>query len=312
MKKYKLGLLFMVLGMVLFGQSSAILYKSIDGGESWTSSAQGLPSDDRVDVILKDKNAVFALTESHGLYRSDDMGAHWYQPMFAMVLPQKVDALVVHQGLLFAGTYQNGVYVSADQGNSWVAANQGLTDKTFRAFLSEGDLIYVGTNDGIFSSTDKGRNWTQLTNGMQINSFCQTEGLLLAATNRGILQSKNGGKNWDWAKQGLAYQKLSLFNDVIYASTYGPGMEKYSLKNKQWIAANIDFPPNRLYTNILLAEGDDLFIGQDTELFVSYNKGLQWMLLTNGLPESAFFRDLEAVGPNVLLLGIGIKKEEQE
>jgi photosystem II stability/assembly factor-like uncharacterized protein len=60
------------------------LYKSVDGGESWTRLTQGLPEGPlgriAVDIHRADPDIVYALiqaVEETGLYRSDDAGIHW-------------------------------------------------------------------------------------------------------------------------------------------------------------------------------------------------------------------------------------------
>jgi photosystem II stability/assembly factor-like uncharacterized protein len=61
------------------------LYKSTDGGETWTeiTRAPGLPVglDGKIGVSVSpvDPNRVFALVENEngGLFRSDDAGATW-------------------------------------------------------------------------------------------------------------------------------------------------------------------------------------------------------------------------------------------
>ena len=67
------------------GGPNSGLYKSTDGGETWTeiTRAQGLPSgiDGKIGVAVSpvDPNRVFALVENEngGLFRSDDAGATW-------------------------------------------------------------------------------------------------------------------------------------------------------------------------------------------------------------------------------------------
>ena len=67
------------------GGPNSGLYKSTDGGETWTeiTHAQGLPTgiDGKIGISISpvDPNRVFAMVENEngGLYRSDDAGATW-------------------------------------------------------------------------------------------------------------------------------------------------------------------------------------------------------------------------------------------
>lgn len=312
MKKISWVQLMMCISSLLIGQDNVLLYRSTDGGNSWSSSAKGLPTADRVDVILQDGEMIYALTESSGLYRSKDQGMSWYQPGFAMLLPPKIDALHKHNGLLFAGTYKNGVYVSTDQGNNWLPANKGLTDSTVRAFGSVGKMLLVGTNDGLFFSVNNGQQWRQLSSGMQINAIKAIGESIFVATHRGIMVSKDGGEQWTWSKEGMAIQELAAAGDWLYATTFGRSVFKYQVEKGTWVDATETFPKEGFYTRILYSSREAQFVTQDQGLLVSTDKGKTWRALDQGLGETTVFRDLKSVGPNLMLLGSGTKKHINE
>lgn len=312
MKKISWVQLLMFFSSLLIGQDNVLLYRSIDGGNTWSSSAKGLPTTDRIDLILQDGQMIYALTESSGLYRSKDEGTSWNQPGFAMLLPPKIDALHKHNGLLFAGTYKNGVYVSADQGNSWIAANRGLTDSTIRAFGSMGKMLLVGTNDGLYFSVDNGHEWRKLSSRMQVNAINVIGESIFVATHRGIMVSKDGGEQWEWMKEGIAVQQLIASGNLLYATTFGKTILKYQEEQNTWQDATAEFPAEGLYTRILYSSQEALFVTQDQGLLVSKDQGKNWVTLDKGLGETAVFRDLKSVGPNLMLLGTGTKKHINE
>lgn len=307
MKKISWVQLLMFFSSLLIGQDNVLLYRSTDGGNTWSPSAKGLPTTDRIDLILQDGQMIYALTESNGLYRSKDEGASWYQPGFAMLLPPKIDALHRHNGLLFAGTYKNGVYVSVDQGNHWIAANKGLTDATIRAFASMGKMLLVGTNAGLFFSVDNGQQWSQLSTRMQVNAIEVIGESIFVATHRGLMVSKDGGEQWSWMKEGVAIQQLTLVGERLYATTFGQSILKYHAEKNAWQDATAEFPAEGFYTRILYSSREALFVTQDQGLLVSKDRGENWKALDKGLGETTVFRDLKSVGPNLMLLGTGTK-----
>lgn len=69
---------------VISGGNGSAIYKSIDGGDTWTKITEGLPTQlgkIGISVSRANSNRVFAIVESEksksGLYRSDDAGASW-------------------------------------------------------------------------------------------------------------------------------------------------------------------------------------------------------------------------------------------
>jgi photosystem II stability/assembly factor-like uncharacterized protein len=119
------------------GGPASGLYKSTDGGETWTdiTRAQGLPSgvDGKIGVAVSpaDPNRVYALIENEngGLFRSDDAGATWTLANNDRNIRQRA----------FYYTH-----VFADPKNK--------------------DLIYIG-NVGMYRSTDAGKTLTRFAGG---------------------------------------------------------------------------------------------------------------------------------------------------
>jgi photosystem II stability/assembly factor-like uncharacterized protein len=63
------------LGQLLGGDSFAV-FRSRDGGDTWTQASQGLPTFSRINAVHDDGTRVLAGTDA-GLFRSDDDGGTW-------------------------------------------------------------------------------------------------------------------------------------------------------------------------------------------------------------------------------------------
>jgi photosystem II stability/assembly factor-like uncharacterized protein len=116
---------------IISGAYEGGVYKSSDGGDTWSQLTNGLPTGLRgksdLAVSPADPNRVYVLIEApepdDGLYRSDDRGATWYQ-------------VSSYNPLLNRPFYYTGV--EADPHNA--------------------DIVYVN-NEGYYKSTDGGRNF---------------------------------------------------------------------------------------------------------------------------------------------------------
>ena len=133
--------------------SSNSLYRSIDGGLTWSISNMGIGgltvyalSADPVTPGL-----IYAGT-SAGLYRSTDAASNWELVGLPDQMVTAVRQYTSNPATIYAGTSKNGLFVSEDSGVSWKPLNKGLVNKeiTF-AVLDPGGAPYLdlfGTKGG--------------------------------------------------------------------------------------------------------------------------------------------------------------------
>ena len=152
------------------------LYRSMDGGVSWTRLAgNGLPAGllGRIDVAVSgaDSRRIYAMIEAKdgGLYRSDDAGEHWRLVnddgrlrqrawYFSKIYADPNNADVVY-GL------NTGMLKSTDGGKTFnlVAARHG---DHHALWIDPGnsDRLINGSDGGAIISDDGGKTWTQANN----------------------------------------------------------------------------------------------------------------------------------------------------
>ena len=127
------------------------VFKSTDGGESWTAVNTGLLNG-VFGALAIDPGAGHALRRHAGGGRLQEhrrrgkLGGHQHRPdrpgVYALAIDPSAPAT------LYAGTYGGGVFKSSDGGGSWTAINTGLTDPLFSALAidpSAPGTLYAGT-----------------------------------------------------------------------------------------------------------------------------------------------------------------------
>ena len=149
------------------GADEGGIYKSKDGGDSWTKLARGLPSQvGRIGISVSpaDPDRVYALVESTrdsmGLYRSSDAGKSWelvntnrsltarpWYYMHVTAAPEDVDELYV-SGEGFYGSVDGGesfrpydtphgdhhdLWINPEHPDIWIQGNDGGATVTFTA-----------------------------------------------------------------------------------------------------------------------------------------------------------------------------------
>jgi len=91
------------------------IYRTHDGGKSWTETVNGLPANAPVNAVREDpvrKGLLYAGTEL-GVFVSFDDGDHW-QALMTGLPPSSVRDIVVHEDDLVAGTHGRGFYILDD------------------------------------------------------------------------------------------------------------------------------------------------------------------------------------------------------
>ena len=128
--------------------SAGALYKSLDGGTSWTKLGAGIFADPILDLAVDPSTpaAVYAGTDG-GLFRSENGGATWTKLADTPAACIYVDP-VTTSSVTIAG--KEGVSASANSGQDWTDLNATLPA---RNVLSLGvnpttKTLFVGTNGG--------------------------------------------------------------------------------------------------------------------------------------------------------------------
>ena len=213
------------------------VYRSVDGGLSWTHASDGLPVDRQVAAFAWDGVRVY-VSLAQGLYRSDDGGGSWNSCDRGLPINARVSALASLGSALLAGVWDVGVHRSDDGGDSWTLIS-GSPVFSMR-FATDGVGVHVANweGHGVSRSPDGGTTWKTDTRGLThgfIRDIVEHRGVLYAASSeggRGVFVSYDGGESWAPAVDGLlppfqvtsrsmTVDSLAVSDPYIYAGTAG-------------------------------------------------------------------------------------------
>ncbi len=139
--------------------TEAGVYKTTNGGTSWTAIDSGL-TDPAVDTLWLDQgnpSILLAGTWSKGIFQSTDAGDSW-----SLVGAYGAVTEFLHLGSsLYAATAQ-GIAVSTDNGSSWTLIEP--TSSPVRAITGENGVIYAGLDNGeVLVQTSSSGPWNNVT-----------------------------------------------------------------------------------------------------------------------------------------------------
>jgi photosystem II stability/assembly factor-like uncharacterized protein len=220
------------------GSPSAIpLFRSADGGTSWTSFAQfelSYPSGycwiNSLVVDPANVNVMYAAANGtanySAMFKTTDGGEKWTGTyLFAEKRVESATVIALDPSdsqTIYLGDYVNPIgdagaklFKSVDGASTWTKSyywdigplNAIVTDSRNRRTL------YAGTPDGVFQSADGGANWTNIGPSTGITSLALEPGdsntIYAAAGNfsagfLGLFKSTDGGANWAPINNGLA------------------------------------------------------------------------------------------------------------
>jgi photosystem II stability/assembly factor-like uncharacterized protein len=194
------------------------VYRTEDGGESWTSVARG--QFHSVEFSTSDPNVAYAASPDAFL-RSEDGGKSWLQFSRYDVgggwgpggirpgvpIDLQIDPRDPYR--IFVNNYGGGNFLSEDGGLTWMTASDGYTGadlSDISVHPHNPAVVYVNGRSGPFMSVDGGKSWTGL-NPVRVQEIAEgslisidpsdPEHLIMASAHWGwTYESEDRGATW--------------------------------------------------------------------------------------------------------------------
>lgn len=312
----------------LYAATAGGVYRSLDGGASWSYSNAGL--DETLPAVSLAVDPVHPLTvyaaQNGGIYRSRDGGASWLSVspelgFVKIVLPARSSGVIyaMSGGALYRSNDPNDL-------STWKILTRGLP-ASYRPIALVADpvdpnrlyTIVVGNDShvyGVYKSVDGGFNWKRADQGIPASSILdslaidpRSPQILYAGTNSGqVYKSRDGGALWRPFGPALDGSTARLWVDPaggVYAATVDH-LFHIASAGKAWADASRGLPEAPTVGALIFPTGNPLspLAGVSTYalrrggVFASANGGSSWVLRSKGL--SALDVTSVAVAPDAL------------
>ena len=290
------------------------VYRSLDGGDSWSRLAGGLPFDNTFTSVAIDPQTPTTLytTTFARLYKSTDGGEQWQQigsGLAAFVAEIAIDPLAPQT--LYAAT-RSGMFKSTDGGEQWTAINTGLTTLDLYSLaidpLNPSTLMAGTFREGVFVTTDGGARWSAIADGFANNAFInalvaspQTPVVFYAgAVAGGVYRRAVDDDRWTLRNQGLNNTFVrNLVRDPLTPSTLyaasASGVFKSTDASGSWQAASDGFnTPAPFIRDLAIAPSapNVLYAAGVEGVFRTSDGGRSWDQ-TSGNPDFGLVNELE-------------------
>jgi len=314
------------------GGPESTIYKSVDGGDTWTKSARGIPGGDvgRIGLAIapSQPNTVYAIVEasgsSSGVYRTTNAGASWQKRSgYLSSSPQYYQEIIVdpHDPEVI---YSNDTFLhrSEDGGKTFDRVPidaKHVDDHVTWIDPNNHRHLLVGSDGGLYESWDRGANWLFRGN-LPITQFYKIstdnaepfynvyggtqDNYSLAGPSR--TTNSHGIRNSDWyvthGGDGFETQVDPTDHNIVYAQSQYAVLVRYDKHSGEETYIQPQPPKGEVYrwnwdSPLLISPHDHkrlYFAGN--KLFRSDDQGNAWREVSPDLTRQLDRNQLEVMG----------------
>ncbi len=284
----------------VFVSSSAAqgqVYRSIDGGSSWTRQSLFKEAIGHLGFSSSNPNVIYTFRRLNlplYLYRSVNKGVTWTSHLVGDVYGIRIFVSPSNSNLIFIGTYgQSGeIFRSINGGATWTKTT--FPDTTSIDYITSNSvqprILYAaggGNSYFLYKSADSGGTWhkiagpTKPITGLVVHPA--TANRLWYATYYNVFRSSDGGTTWEQNNGSISPYALAIDRDdpqVIYAGGLRVNQCYRSADGGiNWVESEI--PPGGL-VNDLIARGATILCGTTAGIDKSADAGASFTASQTG------------------------------
>ena len=273
------------------------VYRSTDGGLSWTFAGAGLGRTVFVTALAVDAAQPGTVYAAAGitLYRSVNGGVSWasVKPIASPGVVNTVATDPQHSGVVYLGLADRGILMSANRGRSWKDLGGPFNSTKIVIDPVNPAILYATTlSSGLFKSTNGGLRWKTIARdihpslttvaALAIDPQHPRE-LVLARKGDAPYRSVDGGGHWTKSPgaglpAGPDVRALAIdpATSAVFAGTAQNGVFRSDDGSVTWQPASTGLPDSSVIA--LLGAPGGLIAGSETGVAASRDHGQTWTI----------------------------------
>jgi hypothetical protein len=284
-------------GEYIFGMSGTGLYKTTDGGQTWTRATMS-PQPSAFTMVRYSPDATVAhATGTTGYFRSTDGGATWTLRLAGTATDLSIVA--ADPSRVFVTLSGQGLWQSTNGGVTWTQnmgsglPTSGTGDGAVSAVRHPGTgalWIYVCFTTSVYRSQDGGASWANVSPAYTVGnstygpviSACPADPAIVLMGNVPLSRSADGGASWTKIVEAdlhADYQAFEWEDDAVGVWAGHDGGWSFSGdRGLNWDSSANVMPVTQFYT----VDGDRTSLGyllggtQDNNVLYTPNHALFW------------------------------------
>jgi photosystem II stability/assembly factor-like uncharacterized protein len=215
-------------GSVGSSGTSGAVYKTVDGGESWTKAhaTPQITMETLYAMDFVDENIGFVGGGYHGtsLFKTTDGGVTWRSITVASLGQiQFLNAQVGYARNI--GNYYNRIYKTVNGGETWNIVFEIDDDIKAFHFVSASTGYFVGDSGMMYKTTNGGTTWQKLTIPYEyyvnVRFFSERLGYIVGEEGQ-LLKTTDGGQTWQNINIDWGHTAIDIHNrDIFVGGTSG-------------------------------------------------------------------------------------------
>ncbi len=264
--------------IIWVGAASGGLWKTADGGQTWSSNTDDLASLGVSSIVINPNNTNIMYmgtgdrdagdAPGRGVFKSTDGGQSWTQSNSGMG-NREVSHMIMHPtnpSYILAAT-SGGIYRTQNAGSTWTLESNTSFFKDIKYKPGSSTVVYATETSGtagFYRSTDGGDNWTQITSGLPSNPQRLTIGVSADDPSTIYLLCSIGsayGGLYKSTNEGLSFSTQSTTPNLMGWAENGSGGG-----GQGWYDLAIEVDPD---------DADIVYVG-GVNIWKSVNSGVSW------------------------------------
>ncbi len=286
-------------GILYAGSFGMGVFRSEDGGRSWSMVNTGLTDPFLLCLEVDQKGWVYAGTVRGGVFRTKNGGKKW-EPMSKGLKRAEVKSLLASAKGLFAGTGR-GVYEWKESEGQWVILSKELDQLLVPSLvmLDAHTLLAATSGKGLFGYDLQGSEpvkWGRPSSDLidpkerlphryiRVVAVGPDQHIFLGTQDGGIFRSTDRGVSWHTLSRTLpndSIRSIVAHEKGLFVAT-GRGVFKLGEHDQRWSGVNTGLTELATQT-LVVSEQGVFFVGTSAGAFRSDNAGVQWVNVSEGL-----------------------------